>query len=319
MKVSKPFVFTHVYLNSTCNLKCGYCDLWKHPKPDLSLAKWRYILNTLNPLTHSWNFIGTEPLLYPWIEGLVEFLEEEDFNYVLSTNGLEKKKLERLLDAGLRSVALSCDTLQPHLLRGLDSYSRCKSGVCLELVDMLEEYSNVQKLVGVTVQRANLDEVPEIASFFLKRGWYVCLNPIQVPAEGKMLCASVPEAAFCEEDSPRLKAMLQGVIAGRPESRTVDLNVVDDAVYAMWPEHAVEQKWNCRQMGMIAVDSQGSLGCCFLFAGRKVPLHKIGELDLVQLAEDYQEDVRDCPGCFWNSNVIATLVREGKIELESII
>ncbi len=81
--------YLEVQITNQCNLKCRHCYIEKHPPQNLSPTAIKKVLNEFNHLQGLKVLIsGGEPLLYPQIEEILEFLKTLKLRKILLTNGM---------------------------------------------------------------------------------------------------------------------------------------------------------------------------------------------------------------------------------------
>lgn len=104
-----------IMITNRCNLRCMMCKQWRAPGgEELSTEDWKNIIKELKKNgIRNINFTGGEPLLRKDIAELIAYAVSNGFVVGLTTNGLllDKKLMVSLIDAGLRSIALSIDAL----------------------------------------------------------------------------------------------------------------------------------------------------------------------------------------------------------------
>ena len=112
-----------------CNLACRHCgsDCRKEAVvPDMPLDHFVPVLDDVAQMTDPAdvlvNTVGGEPLVRPDIVECGRAITSRGFSWGTVTNGvlLDKQMLDRLLDAGLNTIAVSLDGLEPehNWLRG---------------------------------------------------------------------------------------------------------------------------------------------------------------------------------------------------------
>lgn len=109
----RPLV-AELFLTDNCNLKCVSCACWRETTTDeLTTSEWKDVLGQLRELgILKLNFTGGEALIRRDAIGLFDYASELGFGSLhLNTNGilLSPKRLEPILDAGVRSFNISID------------------------------------------------------------------------------------------------------------------------------------------------------------------------------------------------------------------
>ena len=127
-----------IIITNRCNLRCVMCKQWREPvNEELSTEEWKnIILNLKKNGIRNMHFTGGEPLLRNDFKELVLFCSRNGFVSGVTTNGflLTDDILQGLIDAGLRSIALSIDALDSEYekIRGLpNSFKQLKQAVAI--------------------------------------------------------------------------------------------------------------------------------------------------------------------------------------------
>jgi radical SAM protein with 4Fe4S-binding SPASM domain len=136
-----PFL---VALNLTrrCNLRCAHCYLDAGTRADgdegeLSTDEVKSLLDDIAGLSDETMVVmtGGEPLLRPDLDALARHAADLGLMVVVGTNGtaLSETRVQRLLDAGVRGVGISLDSLDPAYhdgFRGLPgAWERAMAGI----------------------------------------------------------------------------------------------------------------------------------------------------------------------------------------------
>jgi MoaA/NifB/PqqE/SkfB family radical SAM enzyme len=114
-------VFIHV--NSTCNLKCYFCDVgigdedsmfFQNVKGkqqgDMPIEKFKALIDEVKAFRPLVSLPATEPLFYPHIVEAVKYITEAGLHSVIATNGtLLEKHAADLIAAGLTKPVISLD------------------------------------------------------------------------------------------------------------------------------------------------------------------------------------------------------------------
>ena len=97
--MSKPR-FQQIYLEITniCNLNCPFCSNDDNIKQNMSIDNIQEIINKIRNYTHSiYLHIKGEPLIHPEIIDILNYLEKENINTKITTNGTKLKELGTFL------------------------------------------------------------------------------------------------------------------------------------------------------------------------------------------------------------------------------
>ena len=174
MNITRMPGYLRISLLSACNLRCWYCMPSSKFRPTVTTPdnKVRSAIRFLYDFgIRKIRFTGGEPTLSRSLCGMVSFVKEIDGNIhtAITSNGvLLKSKVKSLSAAGLNSVNISIDTLDPvkfHALTGSDCLSSVISGI-----DAAAEYISQVKLNCVLIRGVNDNEVDKLISFANSRG-----------------------------------------------------------------------------------------------------------------------------------------------------
>jgi MoaA/NifB/PqqE/SkfB family radical SAM enzyme len=111
--------YSSVMVTQNCNYKCVMCSFWHARTTDeLSLEEVSGLLRDMRRVgIRQVNFTGGEPLLRDDLVDIISAARREAFEMIqVTTNGslATEKRLESLVDAGVRRIAISCDGVGVH-------------------------------------------------------------------------------------------------------------------------------------------------------------------------------------------------------------
>lgn len=158
-----------------CNLACRHCgsDCRKEATvSDMPLEHFLAVLDDVATMTRPErvlvNTVGGEPLVRPDIVECGKAITSRGFPWGMVSNGvlLDDEMLNRLLDAGLRTIAISLDGLAPehNWLRG-NSFDRTTAAISL-----LTKTQDLAWDVITCVNRRNFPTLPEVKQFLISLG-----------------------------------------------------------------------------------------------------------------------------------------------------
>ena len=108
-------VLVQIVVTRRCNLACGYCYEYDKVSKPVPLAELKARVDALRKLKAVFVTLnGGEPLLHPHIAELVRYIAEAGMVPMINTNGhvLKAPLIQRLSEAGLFGMQLSCDSLE---------------------------------------------------------------------------------------------------------------------------------------------------------------------------------------------------------------
>lgn len=160
-----------------CNLNCRHCGSDCHASPeskDMDLSDFLKILENIAPHVKPKNTLvittGGEPLLRPDIVECGRAISQKGFLWGMVTNGmlLGKEKLNELLSAGLRTIAISLDGFEEehNWMRGNPkSFSHV-----LIAIEALKQTKGLEWDVITCVNQKNVHYLPELKSYLIEKG-----------------------------------------------------------------------------------------------------------------------------------------------------
>ncbi|MBL4824575.1 MAG: GTP 3',8-cyclase MoaA [SAR324 cluster bacterium] len=165
-----------ISLTEVCNMACTYCvtSLSDHKRaPDeLSADEMLSLVRMLKE--HAGivkvRLTGGEPLLYPNLIPVVSGIREMGISSIgLTTNGqLLARKAKALVEAGLKNVNLSLDSLDPENFKRMGRVGKLRK--TLEGVEACLKYDLKVKVNMVVVKGENDDEIVKMLEYGVTRG-----------------------------------------------------------------------------------------------------------------------------------------------------
>ena len=160
-----------------CNLRCRHCGSDCTAVPDVPDMPVEDFLKALDSIATKYNphdvFIivtGGEPLMRTDLEVSCRQFYERGFPWGIVTNGLlfTQERFNGLLNAGLRSVAISLDGLQENhnWMRGHEHSFRQVDNA----LDLLVKEKSIIFDVVTCVTEKNFDELPALRDYLINKG-----------------------------------------------------------------------------------------------------------------------------------------------------
>lgn len=234
-----PLHTLHLQLTNKCNYRCSYCyarsGAQSHPMLPLEiLTEVVDEVTTLSPHCR-YELSGGEPLLYPDVFELSEYIRSKDNPISLLTNGsLINEKNHRRVAELFDFIKISLDGPSPQLndlTRGRGTYKKARRAI-----DLLRSVGATVS-VSMTVTRNNIDHVPAMVGEF---GNILTFAPMFPAGRGKGkndLCISGEEYYSALASVPGVNPLssLNSVIAsgrGRKSMRCAmadgEVSIADD-------------------------------------------------------------------------------------------
>jgi pyruvate-formate lyase-activating enzyme len=153
-----------IFVGNVCNQRCIYCDTPRDPLLRLDPEDARARVGQMAALgLRRLMFVGGEPTVWDDLPALIEHARARGLDDVfIATNGLklaDPRYLQRLLDAGLTGVELSCDDFEPTAMRTLAANDRADELLGQAIENLLPHRELCFFLLGV-VTRLNREHLP---------------------------------------------------------------------------------------------------------------------------------------------------------------
>jgi sulfatase maturation enzyme AslB (radical SAM superfamily) len=164
-----PFYY-HVHLNMPCNQKCIMCvPDGKHARDLLTYDKFVAFFEQIKTFAEHITLIGGEPLMYPWINDVLDLLSHHEIAVSINTNAtlLNEKITPRLLSLHELYLRCSIDAATPatyRKIRGTDVFERVTSQLT-RFSQLAQKRSNIRMILNYVVMRENLHEVLPFLDF----------------------------------------------------------------------------------------------------------------------------------------------------------
>lgn len=161
-----------------CNLNCIHCgsDCTKEAMaPDMPMEDFLKVLDNISPHVDPNKTMivitGGEPLMRKDLEKCGEEIYKRGFPWGMVTNGygLTPNRFKSLLDAGLRSITVSLDGLNPET----HDWFRGKSGSwekAIDAVAMVAATPGLMYDVVTCVNKRNINDLEKIKELFISKG-----------------------------------------------------------------------------------------------------------------------------------------------------
>lgn len=164
-----PYYY-QAHLNKWCNQKCIMCmPNGKHPRDEMPLEKFVAFFEQIKPYAEHLTLIGGEPLMYRFIDEVLELLSKSPVAITTITNAtaLTEKVAQRLL--ALHELELRCSinaATRPTYLKihGTDHFNRVAAQV-RRFSDLAQTRVNIRLIMTYVVMRENLGEVLSFVDF----------------------------------------------------------------------------------------------------------------------------------------------------------
>lgn len=280
-------LYVHYGITHRCNLSCRMCNIYKDAgkNGELSTSEIGEKFDFLRRLGVVYVSIGGgEPFLRTDLVSVVNLLRKKGLMVRLLTNGTlaEEFLIKQLVSAGLRDVSVSLDTLDPEK----QEYIYNSKGVFAKIMKAMELFSAYipQKgrllLINTVVSPFNIKELPGLALFAKKKGYYISFVPVE--------SNGFSEFDFGGIDHKEIDKSYDSLIRMKKEDKSpvfnssLFLDVSRD--YLKFKQH----KWKCDAGRMyFSMNPAGKLSICHKFKAEECFLNEDKRLSLI----------KGCSGC----------------------
>ncbi len=301
-----------IRLTRNCNMKCMYCNIQNTKREDLSIDEWKEALKILKSLDiKDVVLLGGEPTMYPNVVELVDYLTHElGMSCSLTTNAFGNfDVVKELLDAGLASLGVSVDNLDPK-----KSISPLKAKNGLKLIDYLLSYSNDYNLTNYTVlNKNNADSIIELIEYMNSKLVNTYILPFHWGNEGSFEHRKDNEkfAFITDEDLNKYNTVVDKIIDLKNDGYRIKNS---SEFLEASKNHIKNLDWKCSGLSELRIDADGKLVCCCDKVGKVNEEFSIFDLEtrLDDFCKVRESDAENCKGCLWPSSFEAELRRVKK-------
>jgi MoaA/NifB/PqqE/SkfB family radical SAM enzyme len=170
-------------LTSRCNSHCLYCppDRTRHVS-EPSTAVLKDLFQQLHVLgVRQVSLTGGEPTLRRDLEKIVATAQESGLSATLLTNGtlLSRPRLTALVDAGLKGIVVSFDTLSPQKFRSIRGVpiKPVLNGIEV-LTEARQDHLAIFTCVTSVITKHNFRDLPALATYLAQRGLHYQVQPV---------------------------------------------------------------------------------------------------------------------------------------------
>ncbi|MBI1911166.1 MAG: radical SAM protein [Deltaproteobacteria bacterium] len=230
VKKSTP-LYVQFAVSKRCDLKCRMCQAVESRKDEreLTITEIEKLADILCELDIGVLVLtGGEPLLRKDLPEVIEAFTKRKIPVRLQTNATlaTDRRVEALVNAGLKEVTISLDTLDPVKQDNINN----SEGSWLRIIRGLSVFSKHLPLKGnisginIVVSKYNLKEIPNLIKFTTAIGFYASLIPVHLsgngsdakPARGAdsefIVRTDSPDFAFTSDDFSLLDSVYSDVL-----------------------------------------------------------------------------------------------------------
>lgn len=293
-----------IYLTRRCNLRCEYCYIPNTPSKELTAEEICKIIDFTDKhiKPEMIIFFGGEPLIRNDIEDIINCANQTGTHYTVITNGTIKKYD---VIKKMKSLTLSIDFLpwqvSAEITKKIPEIVK-KSKAAFELLNEVLKYDLPEIMVSTIVTKYNVSYLPEIVEWMSQKGVWVIPGIVHTVRNNNFtfrgeidLNLNKQQAIWMADKMIEMKKA--GYLIHNVEEYFKNLPTYFDF------------SWKCNILDYLIINSDGHLLACHDWPGSRFP--KINFLQIInrdnfnyrELQRIYSEDVKGCPGCYYNHKI----------------
>jgi len=306
-----------IYLTRKCNLACRYCKIIKTVLPEeLTIERWMEAFRIMDGLGIRFvNIAGGEPTIVKGLGRLIRYLNDEtNMRYSIVSNSIfGEKKLDEIVDAGLKTFVASVDVLEGKVD---DLGSNMKSGAGLKMLEKLKARGVPELCGNIVINGKNIDNVMPVVRYLNDHGFWASVCAI-VWGKGDKWDKTEGED---DNEGYRLtgahREKVAGIIDELLEMKKAGALILPTEGYLRdLITYGIEGNWKCYKKKdspyppRLFVDADGSVMSCINFRGKTAAKYSIFDfkdpLKYESFIREWWDDVSECPGCYWSTMYMA--------------
>jgi len=292
------------FVTRECNLRCSYCKVYKERRNTLNTEDALKVLDKIKELDPEiLIFFGGEPLVRKDFMILLRRANEFNIPYAVITNGTipydysEFKNVTCSIDIMPQNHFTSLQSIDLKSHKGYETLLKAKAqgvpDVCGNMIIHKKSYKYIPQLIR-HLSSLGIWSIVGYVHSGKSQIWKFRENCSEMMLNEK-------EAQWISKELLKLKDDPSIMLHNVPE------------YFELLPKH-YKLDWHCGgNIEYLTIDEDGSIMTCPDIRGMKCQEHKIFDLDLKRLQRDWQEDIKQCPGCAYNHMLqLANSKREDK-------
>ncbi len=331
--MQNKLVKAEILITRKCPLDCFGCRMIRtseseyHPQVGSELNKkgWRKVIDGLNRVGCPFFAIyGSEPLsVFETLYDFVYYAEKKKgilTTVITSGIGLTEDKLHKLHKAGLRSLTVSIDNLDPKAIEDKATSTKAKTGA--KWINYWKKNFPDQRdaEVCVTVTRRNIQHLPDLIKYYSEKGIWVHFDIIHYSRgqEGTKVSdiEYMRDDYFRTQDHGMIVEVMDKVLKLKEDGALIHPSQM---AIIKWREigSTVYLNWQCSWPGFVTIDCNGVVrnGCDDFHV-------KQNEIYAWEFPTRFEEFVaqqkrlvreHSCH-CFWATHYDAELIHNGHLD-----
>ena len=304
-----------IYLTRKCNIACQYCKIIKTELPEeLTTEQWMEAFDILDSLGIRFvNIAGGEPTIVKGLGTLIGHLNHEtSMKYSLVSNSIfNDRKLEELVDAGLKTFVASVDVMEDGVI-DLDVLRKSNAG--LKMLKKLQARGVPELCGNIVINGLNINNVMSVVHYLNDNGFWTSICPI---VWGKGDKWEEPEKAdesyrLTEAHKNKLEEIANELLLMKEKGGLI---LPTESYIKNMTTFGIGCNWKCYteknspNPPRLFIDADGSIMSCINFRGDTASKYSIFDFRDVSVYEkfihEWWDAVSDCAGCYWSTMYMA--------------
>lgn len=218
----RKLVYVHIGITHRCPFRCRMCNVWKTADAGSEIPIERYpeVAGKLARLgAAAVSLGGGEPFVRKDLPDIVRSFIAAGVRPRVLTNGITPgpADFQSLIDAGLRDISVSLDTLKPQvqadIYGGQDVWPKLKSN--LDWLSNATTGRNLFVLLNTVVSGLNAGELPDLAAFAAALSFHISFVPLELasaPDDDDDFAAYAPDMALSDEQHQTITESFERLI-----------------------------------------------------------------------------------------------------------
>ncbi len=182
----RPF-YVRFQITRRCNYRCRMCGQDRERGEELPAKEIEVVARRLADLgARHLVLTGGEPFLRPDLPEIIAIFRRQGFSIRVQTNGgpqVSEEVFARCVQAGLRDVSVSIDTLDPTLQDEICQARDVRNHALRTLLMARRLLPDSLSLANIVASSYNFDELPTLVRHFHAMGVYTYITPVMIASE----------------------------------------------------------------------------------------------------------------------------------------
>jgi MoaA/NifB/PqqE/SkfB family radical SAM enzyme len=304
-----------IYLTRKCNITCQYCKIIKTVLPEeLTNEQWMEAFDILDSLGIRFvNIAGGEPTILKGLGTLISHLNNRtSMHYSIVSNSIfNDRKLEEIVDAGLRTFVASVDVIEGEV-RHSDILRKSDAG--LKMLKKLQARGVPELCGNIVINGRNINNVMSVVRYLNDNGFWTSICPIVWGKGDNWGDIEKADESYrlTEAHREKLEEIADELLMMKERG---DLILPTEGYIRHMTSYGIGCNWKCYMEKKspnpprLFIDADGSIMSCINFRGKTALKYSIFDFRDMAVYErfinEWWDAVSDCAGCYWSTMYMA--------------